>query len=233
MKMTNAKKFDALWHHVTKNCGHNPSPMMVQVGAAIRKAVLGLKNAKTFRYLEPVRLVAEMIATGVGWKIDGTAHFQEVKCRWRVSNADLEMFGYLSLFGDRDYFPGEWRFLAGDVGDAIKNARVWQCYTRYVERGRVTADHRKLLNKLIWDAHLFRGDGVSLYVQGKRPFGDSGRALSIAAILGWKPPEEMPVKMVEKAWELFDELRFAVHDALAPSMTPLPSCAGNLLPTRR
>ena len=63
---------------------------------------------------------------------------------------------------------------------------------------------------------MWRGDGVSLYVQGKRPFGDSSRPQSMAWVLGWEwgePGDEdpvMPESLREKCWDLFDELQFAV-----------------------
>lgn len=218
--MTNDEKFRALWDHVTVNYHNTPSPMMLAVGTALQQAVHEMGESKTFAFTESLRVVGKRIAEHKSWHTDGTTFIPKVTSEWPVTNADLEMWGDLSLFGDRDYFPDEWHVLRNDVGPAIKDARVWQTYTRYIAGGRLTDDHRKLLRKLLWDQNVFRGDGVSLYVQGKRPFGNSSREQQIARILGWEYPSDehgepgMPPEMVERAWEIFDELRFAIQDAL-------------------
>jgi hypothetical protein len=215
--MTDTEKFDALWTHVTKGCGHVPSPMMREVGNAMRQTVKAMLLAKSFAYLAPLRDLARKIADHKGWIKDGTANFEEMKCAWEIRNTDLELWGHLSLFGGRD-FVEEWDFLSDNVGESIHKARIFQCYRRYLAGGRLTKEHRKLLRNMIWDQDVFRGDWVSIYVQGKRPFGDSSIAWQIARMLGWELPkdedEDMPAETTERVWEIFDELRFAIHDAL-------------------
>jgi hypothetical protein len=74
------------------------------------------------------------------------------------------------------------------------------------------------MSHLLWDLSLWRGDGISFYVQGKRPFGNSCIEGDMIEILGWEhDPEadEYPPGMSERSWDMFDELQFAIIDALA------------------
>jgi hypothetical protein len=62
------------------------------------------------------------------------------------------------------------------------------------------------------------GDYTSLYVDGKRPFGNSGTAMEIARVLGWDcdvgkdGDPQLSAAQTERAWELFDQLPFALQE---------------------
>lgn len=136
---------------------------------------------------------------------------------WHITNSDLEFWANLCLFGDRDYFPEKWDWLSSPITDAVHKKRRWQTLQRYYNNGGLNEDHKKLLKRLNWDLNFWRGDGVSLYVQGKRPFGNSSIEGDIIEILGWQidpDADEIPTGLEEKCWELFDELQFAIVDVL-------------------
>lgn len=210
------QSFAELWQQVTKSRGRKPSPMMLEVAKVLPKAIAGAANANSFRFLDSVKKLADRIAKHVSFQVTGTAFFPKVKCEWLVHHGDLELWSDLCLFGERDYFGESWKYPSRELYKAIKNARIWQCYRRYLKAGRVTNEHRILLRHLIWDQSVGRDHGAILYVEGKRPMGDSGIDSQIGHLLGWQWPEDddMPTKMVERAWELFDELRFAIHDVI-------------------
>ncbi len=101
--------------------------------------------------------------------------------------------------------------------------RTQQAYDRFQKSG-LTQDHCVLIEKALWQFAPFRGDGVSLYVQGKRPFGDRGVASSIYLTLGWPYPAEdraLTDDESERAWNVFDELIFALPVVAANARTVL------------
>jgi len=181
---------------------------------------VALLEAATSGHWKPMRDVAQRIAVNDKCEFEsyGTAFIPKVSGEWHISNSDMLTWADLAFFGRRDFFPENWGFFSHEVARALEEKRIWQTLERYKANGGVLEEHRKLLARLIWDINPWRGDGVSLYVQGKRPFGNSSREYDMVEILGWEfPPEDEDIsdEMNERCWELFDELQFAIGDALA------------------
>lgn len=202
-----------LWKHVTGVCGNKPSACMLAVHGAIRKAVSGELD------LRPLRDVANRIGEHKEFVTHRRIYLPVVTGEWQITNADMRLWGDLCLFGKRDYLPDHWHWIGNDVGDALCNKRRHQAYERYAAGGGLSDRHRRLLAGLIWDLDVRRGDWVSLYVEGKRPFGNSCREMDIFETAGldgeWEEDEDMPAEIKERCWDLFDELQFAIADALA------------------
>lgn len=142
------------------------------------------------------------------------------KGEWHITNHDMEFWADIGFFGDRDYLPDWWSIYASDISPALKAKRRWQASCRYRINGGLREEHRKLAAKLRFDVDCWRVDWASIYVDGKRPMGNSSREYDMAAALGWEIPEnqdgerEMPPDMAELCWDLFDELPFAIHDMI-------------------
>ena len=113
--------------------------------------------------------------------------------------------------------------IVGSITEALSIKRLMQAYIRYQKTG-VTKEHCALLAHMGWEMDMQRGDWVSLFVQGKRPFGNSGAYTDIYEHSGWPmdwgddgPSEEQR----ERAWNLFDELVFATPDVAKLAMKGL------------
>lgn len=128
---------------------------------------------------------------------------------WHVSNADLLLWRQVHL-EITEYAEG---ILAG-ITSAIQQKRAMQALEGY--RG-LSSEHIALLQQMDFYTNLWRGDFVSLHASGKRPFGDSSVASSVAHILQWPSTaeHELSEDQQERAWELIDELPFALRDVLA------------------
>ena len=209
--MNNQEQMEKLWQHVTAQdtC---ISPCMEAVHAA-------LLEAARMNHRRPMSEVARRIAeNNCEFEHYGAAFIVKVSGEWHITNSDMLLWADLAFFGRRDFFPNNWGAFSREVDKALSDKRTWQTFERYMANGGLNDDHRKLLARLIWDINPWRGDSVSLYVQGKRPFGNSSRELDMVEILEWQfPPEDedIPDEMNERCWELFDELQFAIGDALA------------------
>tara|TARA_R110000868_G_scaffold13556_5_gene63073 strand:- start:514 stop:1020 length:507 start_codon:yes stop_codon:yes gene_type:complete len=77
-----------------------------------------------------------------------------------------------------------------------------------------TSDHIKLLKSMEF---LGGWDGsVSIYAEGKRPFGNSGYMKDVARILGWKlPNDDLSDEQYEQANKLLEELPYALNNLLS------------------
>lgn len=214
MTKEDRKTLGKLWRHATKVCRNEPSPCLHAVHRAMLEAVSGDQPN-----LRPLRNVAQRIGAHQAFVTHRKILFPQVAGEWHITNADVALWDDLCLFGNRDYFPDCWHWMANDIESAICYKRRFQAYERYVAGGGINERHRRLLAGLIWDLDVRRGDWVSLYVQGKRPFGNSYRELDIFEIAGldgeWGEDDDMPAEIKERCWDLFDELLFAVADALA------------------
>lgn len=84
----------------------------------------------------------------------------------------------------------------------------------FVKNG-VSEDCIKLLKEMEFRG-LWRGDAVSIGVDGKRPFGNSFPEKDVAEILGWKETEEdgLLEQQGEKAWELMKQLPIAINQII-------------------
>lgn len=101
---------------------------------------------------------------------------------------------------------------------SLSNKRAWQAYQRFLKHG-VTDKHRAILSRMAFDIDHMRGDWVSLFVQGKRPLGNSSREYDLLEAVGrkitWGDDEDMPERMKEQMWNIFDELPYALPHILA------------------
>ncbi len=212
-KKSNSELFNDLWNRVVHE-NQKVSPCMLAIKDALGKVLEDWPNTRNLHvFADRIGKHKEFIHPGK------TLLVLEVTGEWHITNADLELWRDLSFFGQRDYFPNFWRVLTSHITEALHYKRRWQAYERYITNGRLRDEHRRLLSQMFWDMSLWRGDGVSLYVQGKRPFGNSSIEGDMIEALGWQFPEtedeELPTEIEEKCWELFDELQFAIIDALS------------------
>lgn len=209
----NLKKLEKLWNHAGVSAG---AEIQSECMSAIKDVLIGTLSKKKPPF-HPLLRLSERIGEHVGFEHHRQLMISRVKGEWRISHADLEFWGRISFFGNRDYFPNIWQNFAACVTSALYSKRRWQTLERYRANGGVNSEHRKLLNRLKWDLDFSRGDGVSLYVQGKRPFGNSSIEIDIIDIVGWEVDTEKDtsIETEERCWKLFDELQFAIVDALA------------------
>lgn len=217
------RQMKRLWEHVA---GDNPdlSPLMAHVKDSLTEAA-----AKADSGDNVFRLGLDRAANRIGRHVNfhNDPFLARHEGEWRVTNADLETWASLNLFGKRDYLPDVWTWFSNEITPALHGMRRWQTWERFEPKG-VTAEHVALAFKLIWDLSLWRGDGVSLYVQGKRPLGNSGIEGDIADAVGWAQPwaedendySGPPPEFVERCWDLFDELEFAVPAIIKAAHRP-------------
>ena len=138
---------------------------------------------------------------------------------WYVSNRDLLAFSRFRMWLHRLYGPHADQPLIrfGPIATALHYKRMSQAWERYANTG-LTPTHCRLLAELQWDLNTSRDDSVSLFVQGKRPFGNSSIVADIYEHAGWDmdwPEDDGPDEaQQEGAWKLFDELVFAAPDAV-------------------
>lgn len=136
---------------------------------------------------------------------------------WHVTNGDLQLWGLFKMWLYRSSCDTD---MAGVTFQGISNAlrckRLFQAFERYQSTG-LTKAHCNLLANMGWNMDMERGDWISLYVQGKRPFGNSSITYDIFEHANWEKdwPEDdgMSDDQEERAWEIFDELVFAAKDA--------------------
>lgn len=223
----NQKKFAALFKQVLSH--RKPSALLKE----IRRVLLRALAHEGVPFTADRRIVATLTRRiegrekgkslghilGYGplmWMADG---------EWTVSNADLKNWADICLFGERDYFGDDWRDVEGSITSALHQCRRYQSFLRYQRRGGVTVEHRRLLAALNWQVDYSRGDWVSVFVEGKRPTGNSGRAHEFARAMGWncrwaEKDRDMPKTQEERAWQFFDELPFVLGDIFAADKLP-------------
>lgn len=210
IKGTARRPLDDLYDFVTGVCDHEPSEVILEMWKVVECAVLHPRKQRDAFIALSQRFNGDQCEP---WTYEGNAMVQVMNCEWLITNADLECWADFCRYGGR-YFPnGGWGNLTGSLRSLLHDARRYQSLVRYREfGGRVRRDHRKLLSKCCWEMELGRGDGVSLYVEGKRPLGDSARELAMVEALGWKrgKEEDIPPEMKERLWELWDELPYAL-----------------------
>lgn len=130
---------------------------------------------------------------------------------WEIRNSDLVTWSYCKMWVHRSPAETMATQIVAPISKALSLKRLMQAYLRYQKSG-ATKEHCSLLAHMGWEMDMSRGDWVSLYVQGKRPFGNSGAYTDIYGHAGWPmdwgddgPSEDQ----IERAWNLFDELVFA------------------------
>lgn len=210
--MKKRNKFEYLWGHVTGVCGNNASPVTLAI-----KEPLEAELAKECPNPNALYKVVKRIAHHDEWEYYGTSMVAKVSGEWTISNADLNFWANMRLFGERDFFPDQFRFVTSGVEGAMHKKRCYQALLRYKENGGLRKEHRALLGALNWEVDMSRGDWVSLFVEGKRPMGDSSRVMRMCQVMGWEMPwlekdESELEEICERCWDLFDELQFAIQD---------------------
>lgn len=223
MNQTDQQHLQWAWNNVPER--HRQTPVMLAIGETLAKLSPGhenfQKNERSFRDL------ADRI--GKGGRSAGTNMcFNAPACldyesdwigEWEIRNVDLVGIGYFRMWLQRAEIQTGAIYLPDRVLRAMRCKRMWQAYLRYQNTG-LTTEHCALLSKMLWTIDIWRNDGVSLYVEGKRPFGNSSIASDIFEIVGWpftwiehEDDCDMPEEQEERAWNLFDELVFAAPDA--------------------
>jgi len=149
-------------------------------------------------------------------------HRTDYTGRWMIQNRDLRFMRQLAMWTGRyeaDTGGGFWADeFATKLGRKVGFKRMHQAWQRFQTTG-LTQEHCWLLEKAGWFINTWRGDGESLYMDGKHPWGDSFKELTIYQICGWELPRnkaeevEMSNAHEERAWNIFDELAFAAPAA--------------------
>ena len=213
-EQTRKQKLLLAWRNATS--GEKLSPLLKAIGSAI--AGTPDDDGKTFSYEHKLRIFSRRIANGSissHCNIAALRYCNNYVGEWYVRNSDALLFGRIKMWAARYLLDGD--YCLGDIMGAIQMKRLQQAYDRYQKTG-LKKEHLKLLGKLLWAMDVSRGDWISLYVQGKRPLGNSSIVYDIYENVGWStagfdgdkgPTEEQE----EVAWNLFDELVFAAPDA--------------------
>lgn len=135
---------------------------------------------------------------------------------WDVTNRDLDVAGDVGMWLNR-YLPLTAHTALYNIYPALKNKRTTQALERY-KQGGLRREHTLLIFAASFEVNMPRGDGVSIFVQGKRPLGDSWIPMSIYQAVRWPLPRDAKGEVTlseaeeERAWDLFDELPFALRD---------------------
>jgi hypothetical protein len=142
--------------------------------------------------------------------------YQQWTGEWHVTNEDLTFWArfrmWLHRFAEDEQMAD---FLSSGITRALAAKRMQQAFLRYQSTG-LTAAHCALIEHAGWEVETGRGDWVSLFVQGKRPFGNSSIEYDIYDHarwpMDWPKDDGMSPQQEERAWDLFDELPFALPD---------------------
>lgn len=147
--------------------------------------------------------------------------WREHKGRWTITNDDLCFVRDVAMWigrADPEKQTMAEIFWGHALVSRLHKKRMWQAWLRFQRTG-LTHEHIQLIAKASWYQNCWRGHGESIYMDGKHPWGDSFRELSIYEICGWELPRnkagevEMKPHHEERAWNLFDELPFAIPAA--------------------
>lgn len=219
------------WEQAIK--GKTLTPLLLAIGEAIATAP---STEKDFTPTNHMADFARRIASSekAGRRFPKAMSYERWAGEWHVTNLDCDVFSTFDMWLHRycaespnnqaDHFTRR-------VWAALENKRMTQAYDRYHANGGLKRTHCHLLQKLLWQIDTSRGDWHSLYVQGKRPFGDSAIEQSIFEAAGLPMPwaktdgsdwDPMTPEQEEQAWDLFDELAFAAPDAAALACQCLP-----------
>lgn len=141
-----------------------------------------------------------------------------MKSNHKITNVDLNFWRDLSFLINRYSEGYNFSYYLKSMNDRIlrqmHKVRKYQVWQSYKETG-ITIEHKKLLARMVFEGDLHRGDWISIFAEGKRPFGNSSIECDMLEILGWYDPEETnKVEFYEKLWELFDQLPFALNDLI-------------------
>lgn len=188
------------------------TPILRAIGGAIHTSK---HSNDTFSYAHALSQFSRKIASPVKHISLATLDYNLWRGRWYVSNYDLDIYATFEMWFHR-YAPESAGCGTSRIAKALKHKRMQQAYDRYQET-KLTHNHCILAAAALWEIDTSRGDWVSLFVQGKRPFGDSSKAAQIHSLLGWPQPwlkkdRSLNETESERAWNIFDELAFAMPD---------------------
>ncbi len=218
MKPKNEKQTAILaWSVAIK--GERLTPLLCFIGRTIQDSE---HKAHTFIYAHSLGRASRHIA-----KPDDSSHIgiaalgyhAKWSGKWHVTNHDCAVWSTFRMWLAR-YLPseeGNASILTGRISTALNRMRMFQAYQRYQKTG-LRKEHCELLSHMLWEMDTERGDWISIYVQGKRPMGDSSREDCISMHCGWPRPwnkedRSLTEREKERAWDIFDELVFAATDA--------------------
>lgn len=208
-------QFNELWIKVSWRFHSPVSPLLSEI---YKCTIQYLESKNEFARSNVALRISTRIANHQEFIYTGTSNISIVTGEWHVTNNDLRFWADMCFFGNRDYFPKQWSWIDGGVGRALHQKRRYQAWQGY--KG-VTDDHRKLLSRVWWQTDYSRQDWASLFVEGKRPMGNSDREGDMIDALGWPAPwwdedgnGEMQEEIIERLWCLWDELPFALADIL-------------------
>ena len=163
--------------------------------------------------------IAERIGDGDEFIKFANDFFLDCKGDWEIMNADLECASRVYFLYDYDSSFRSVRVVFTPIIQAIHNKRKKQVYDDYIYHGGPLDKHVKLLSEMSCQMSLYRG-GLALCSDGKRPFGNSNVIYDMLNILGVCDLNEiiesdapLPIDEIERAWMLYDQLGFALHDA--------------------
>lgn len=224
-------KSAALWAWGNALQHTTPSALIHAIGNTI-EAIPG--DDDSFEDLRMIRDFSKRIATHPGtygnYHLPSTPSLKycgDWSGEWHVRNADLVTWGDFKMWLGRAHnIDTEHAFMTfADVGEALRIKRLYQAFRRYQSTG-LRKEHCSLLANMGWEIDTDRGDWISLYVQGKRPFGNSAITYDIWEHAGlpmdWPEDDGMSDEQDEQAWELLDELVFAAPDAARVALKALP-----------
>lgn len=137
------------------------------------------------------------------------------KGEFYVSNFDLLAFarftGWLFHLAGADAAI----LVTGRIAESLRVKRLQQAHDRFKATG-LLVDHCRVLSKMSWNVDTQRGNVTTLYVPSL-PFGTTNVVLEVYQHTQW-PIEFGDVgpraEHAERAWNLLDELVFAVRDAV-------------------
>ena len=225
MKQTTKEIILWAWNNVPASY-RDATPLLAVVAQAINDLPSNEPIGRLQRHLQPCAdRIGKGVESALGESVPALDYMHGWTGDWEVTNVDLRAFDLFRMWLGRAE-DGSARHALSDVLRAVRCKRAYQAYLRYQKSG-LTAEHCALLANMGWEMDMFRGDWVSLFVQGKRPFGNSSIALDIFEHAGWEmtwdEEEGMSDSDAERAWNLFDELIFAAPDAAKKAAAALAS----------
>lgn len=196
-----ARKMEECWDQVMRWCDGYQSECL----SAIKEVFINTLNMERSDFTHIHNIYDRIVNT------------EHPDCgKWHIKNNDLVFYAELIRHGQKQYTDLPWGPLGEHIRAALYSRRKAQTYMRYKNNGGIRHYHKKLLARLNWHIDFSRSDNASIFAGGKRPFGNSAIELDIINILGWKTDhkKDIPEAMLEKCWEVFDELVFALEDVL-------------------
>lgn len=205
----------AAWNNA-QTLGVKPSPLMMEVAAALLQLPNRDKDFKNPAVLDPLNKVSNRIASSSERGPHACLDYcGNIKGEWEVTDADLVAFSKFCAWLYQ-LLAMNAQAITGRISQALKQKRLQQALDRFTKSG-LTREHCRLLASLQFQMDTQRGPVASLYVSGVQPFGTK---LVIQDIYQYAQrnvddwPETGPTAAhIEWAMDLMDELTFAAPEA--------------------